>query len=186
VTVFVESGLRFEFEAGTWPHVLQWDADATYTGALQHLRGRVRRKTKSCSTCSTNNEGTRAVDFAAIGPKGLAYLIEVKRLVGSGQFESVDERAFKIAAKVRDSLAGIAYARAQHGDIPDPALAPVRKTLKSTSNVKVIVVFDHPGQPTQILALEKRLKSLLRWLRGDLLVVSSAATVLPGLSICLD
>ncbi|MGE3845108.1 MAG: hypothetical protein AB7I50_26390 [Vicinamibacterales bacterium] len=122
------------------------------------------------------------MDFAAVGPNQRAFLIEVKNMQGGGPFEGVDERAFKIAAKVRDSLAGIGFAKASLGEIPAPELAVVRQRLKSTSKVQVLIIFEHTGSPAQTLALRKRLESLLGWLRGDVAVVSSQARI-PGLGI---
>jgi hypothetical protein len=194
-STFEESGWRFDFDADHWTAVVKWDEDETYTKALQVLRGRTRREIAGCGhpncrwsggrhTCEIA-ESTRAVDFAAEGPGPRPYLIEVKRLAGPGPFESVDERAFKIAAKVRDSLAGVAFARAGTGHIPAPDLAAVRRRFRLSSNsVRVLVVFEHPGSPAQVLALRLRLMPLLAWIRGEVAVVDSAAPI-PGLTITL-
>lgn len=191
-TVFEESGWRFAFDAAEWPAVLKWDEDATYTGSHQRLCGETRRTINGCGRPGCRwakgrseqfvAEATRAVDFAAVGPHSRPFLIEVKHLQAGGPFEGTDERAFKIAAKVRDSICGIGFAKAKLGDVPSQDLAAVRQRLKASAKVRIVVVFDHPGSPVQTLALEKRLKVLLSWLRGDVVVVGPNAD-LPGLTV---
>lgn len=196
-STFTESSLTFTFREPEWVSVVKWDEDATYTGAQQALAGQVRRSVRGCGrvNCRWPNgradtqvsEATRAVDFAAHGPHGRPWLIEVKVLRGGGSFEPTDERAYKIAAKVRDSLAGIMYAKARPPGIPAPGLTAVRAKFRSSRNVQVLVVFDIDGatarqRALQTTALDKALRRQLGWLYGSFSVINTGASV-PGLGI---
>lgn len=161
---FTESGWRFEFDTADWPAVLQWDAEPTYFA-------------------QSRLPGTRAVDFCAVGPKQRPVLIEIKHFRDPTSTDPVKERAAQIAEKVRDSLAGVAFAKVVVGDIPSPELAVVRARLKSNASVTVLVIVEYPHAPSSVIALRNELKRLLVWLRGTVAVVGSDAAGIPGLAI---
>lgn len=91
--VFLESGLKFEFDDNKWQIIEPFDAQTDYD--------KVKNKV----------QGTKAVDFIGINNDG-AYLFEVKGLRGySDQQATIDrlannaeELTSEIAQKVRDTL----------------------------------------------------------------------------------
>lgn len=192
---FVESGWTLDFDDGEWPKILKWDDDPTFVHALQRLQGSSRRSVTGClmprcrwaggRSNELVTESTRAVDFACIGPGGKPWLVEVKAVRGTGPAETIDERAFDIAAKIRDSLCGLEWARVSGGWVPGPELADIRASLGAANTVGVLVIFEdlRPGAPLQTVALSAKLRELTTWLRGQVLVAAPGHSLPPGLSV---
>src|SRR5215213_5254862 len=147
-----ESGWTFAFDPEHWSAGVRWDDDPTHTKAFQKLAGKTRRSVTGCqaSSCRWPNgrsrelvaESTRAVDFACIGPNNGPWLIEVKAVRGTDPVDAVGERAMTIAAKVRDSLCGLQWAKAPLSDPPSPQLRYVRAGVRRAGQVVVLVVFE--------------------------------------------
>jgi len=179
---FQESGWTLDFDDTAWTRIVKWDDDPCYRQGIERMKGKTRRRLRGCGLprCHWRNgsdelvdEGTRAVDFAAIGPGRIPWLVEVKSLRGDTATMPIEERAVDIAAKVRDSLCGVEWARPRSaGFVPSPDLQHVRRALGRATTVRVLVLFDdlRPGSRTQTLALQAKLRELLIWLRGDVVV----------------
>jgi hypothetical protein len=117
-----EGGVRFEFEAEA---VLKWDDHDAFIQGIRRL------------------PGTKAVDFVVTLSTGQLALVEVKNFRGH-RIENRDrittgELAKEVAAKARDSIAGLLWASEREhddGSVSVPALRVSRKDVP-----KVLVVF---------------------------------------------
>jgi hypothetical protein len=169
---FDEKRLHFSFDEERWS-VLQWDHHPAYRGGIHAL------------------PGTKAVDFVGIH-HGESYFIEVtdfrehrietKHQLTSGQL--VDE----VAAKLRDTLAGLVWACGR-APLDERDLASfVRPLVNRSRKVPVIVWLEEDRLPdaAELDVLQVGIGKKLRWLNAKVLVTSRALAEqkpLPGVSV---
>jgi hypothetical protein len=141
-----EGDVRFEFEAEA---VLKWDEHEAFIRGIRRL------------------EGTKAVDFVVTLSTGQLALVEVKNFRGH-RIENRDrieteELARDVAAKVRDSIAGLLWASKREHDDGRVSVSALRVSRKDVP--KVLVVFwleDDRLDPAVASALMSEISENLR------------------------
>lgn len=126
MTVLVEQALTFTFDAGC--EVTKYDDWSFYRNQFQR-------------TCG----GARAVDFLCLdNPVG--WMIEVKDYRANPRSKLLDLTE-EVAAKVRDTLAGLAAASANANDAGEKAIA--RRALRSRK-WKVVLHLEQPAKASRL------------------------------------
>jgi hypothetical protein len=158
-SVHDEGRLRFTFDED-WK-VLKWDNHAAYLDGLQRF------------------QETKAVDFFGLYI-GAPWFVEVKdfrghRIQTKARLSS-GELAVEIACKVRDTLAGLAWA-CNRAPLDQRELSAYLRPLVSRAHKVPVVLWleeDHPLPPTDARTLEEAIKRELLWLNAKVLVTSLA------------
>jgi hypothetical protein len=168
IDIEIEGRLRFTFERPTWEAV-KWDDDPAYLHGLRR-------------------HDAKAVDIlATLGRRGL-HLFEVKDPRGS-EVENRDrvpdeELARIVAEQVRDTIAGLVFARDRH---PGEHLQVHLQTLFVGRSERVNVIFwlEAPGlEQARAITLATLIERNLRWLKPNVLVTSRALWPgRPGLTV---
>jgi hypothetical protein len=158
IRIEVEDRLRFTFERPAWDAV-KWDDDPAYRDGLQRLGG-------------------RAVDIVATLERRSLRLFEVKDPRGHAveyhDRVSNEELAQIVADKVRDTIAGLVFARDRHSG--DHLLVHLRTLFVGrTERVMVILWLETPGldQPRAVM-LAGLIERKLRWMNSSVTVTSRA------------
>ena len=165
--IAVEGRLRFTFERPTWEAV-KWDVDPAYVHGLRR-------------------HDAKAVDILATLRRSGLHLFEIKDPRGS-EVEYRDrlpdaELARTVAAKVRDTIAGLVFARDRH---PSEHLQVHLQTLFIGRSERVSVIWlEAPGlEQARSIALASLIERNLRWLKPKVLVTSRALWQgRPGLTV---
>lgn len=176
---FIESRLEFVFD-DNW-RVAQWDSQAAY------------RDPRAFGS----TDGTRGCDFIGHHAAAGAFLIEVKNFTDR-HHDNRDrvpsgEMLAESAGKVRDTLAGVTWARGRRYDV-----APLASLLSTTLDglirdrpelAIVVWIEDRPQlRAPAALALQRDLAAQLnRWLKVRNVVVTNSErftpTIIPGLTV---
>jgi hypothetical protein len=168
IQIEIEDQLRFTFERPAWEAV-KWDDDSAYRGGLQR-------------------HGGRAVDIVATLERRSLRLFEVKDPRGHAvEYRgrvSNEELTQIVADKVRDTIAGLVFARDRH---PGEHLLVHLRTLfvGRSERVMVVVWLETPDldQPRAI-ALAALIERKLRWMNASVTVTSRALWPgMPGLTV---
>jgi hypothetical protein len=168
VCIEVEGRLRFTFQRPAWEAV-KWDEDPAYVRGLQEHDG-------------------KAVDIVATLDRRSLHLFEVKDPRGDVvpyRDRVPDETLAQIVAdKVRDTIAGLVYARDRH---PGDHLSLHLQTLfvGRTERIMVILWLETPDlDPPRAATLAGLIERKLRWLKPNVLVSRRALWPgIPGLDI---
>lgn len=167
IRIEVEDRLRFTFERPAWDAV-KWDEDPAYLHGLQRHDG-------------------KAVDLIATLHRRSLQLFEVKDPRGHWieyrDRTPNDALAQIVADKVRDTLAGVMFAR---GRFPDDHLLGHLKTLFDRAERVLVVLWleSFELQPALAMTLEGLIERKLQWLKPKVLVTSRALwRGLPGLTV---
>lgn len=167
IHIEVEDRLRFTFERPAWDAV-KWDADPAYLHGLQRSDG-------------------KAVDLIATLHRRSLQLFEVKDPRGHWieyrDRTPNDALAQIVADKVRDTLAGLLFARGRFPD--DHLLAHLKTLFERTERVLVVLWLESfELQPALALTLEGLIERKLQWLKPKVVVTSRALwRGLPGLTV---
>ncbi len=166
----IEQRLEFEFQSG-WKAV-KWDDDAAFR--------------KGLARCSD----AKAIDVLATYGEHTPYLIEVKDPRGYKiQYRdamTADELAALVAAKVRDTIAGLVYA--QDREKTDHVLVHLKSLLRDRTTRPWVILWlegieaDPPFATTLTSLIEKKLS----WLKPKVWVTSRKlwkGRELPGMSV---
>lgn len=155
IQIDVEGRLRFTFERPDWEAV-PWDTDPAYMRGLRESEG-------------------KAVDIVATRHHRALHLIEVKDPRGDtttyrGRYSN-DEVAQIVADKVRDTIAGLVFAR---GRFADGHLLPHLRTMFDRDERIIVVLWleSFELEPTLALTLTTLIKRKLSWLRPKVVVTS--------------
>lgn len=154
-----EGRLRFSFDDG-WK-VLKWDDHLAFSAGLQKMTG------------------TRAVDFLGL-QLDVPWFIEVKDFRGyrveNKRRLTSGELAGEVADKVRDTLAGLAWA-CNRDPLDQGELASfLRRIVCRDGKIPVVLWLeeDQPPSPAEVSALTEAIKRRLDWLNARVIVLSRA------------
>lgn len=164
----VEDQLRFTFESPAWDAV-KWDDDPAYRDGLQR-------------------HGGKAVDIVATLERRCLRLFEVKDPRGhSVEYRdqvSNEELAQIVADKVRDTIAGLVFARDRH--LCDHLQVHLRTLFVGrTERVMVVLWLESPDlDQARAVALAALIERKLRWMNSNVIVTRRALWPgLPGLTV---
>jgi hypothetical protein len=157
-SIEIEGKLAFEFQKPTWVAV-KWDTETGYQNGLRRI-------------------DASAVDILATMHQSTVCMIEVKDPRGYRieyrNSNPVEKLAATIADKVRDTIAGIVYARDRH---PGDHLHIHLKTVFQERVSRPLVVLWLEGievQPALATTLTSLIEKKLVWLKPKVLVTSRA------------
>jgi len=167
----IEGRLRFAFD-NTWSAV-KWDEEQSYLKGLG-------------AGCPAHD--AKAVDILATLNLSTVHLIEVKDPRGHAieyrDARTVEQLAKLVAEKVRDTLAGILYAR---GRIDAPHLLRHLKAKYHDRTARIWVVFWYESpvlDPVLAMTLKGLLEAQLMWLRPKVVVCKrNLGDSFPGLTV---
>lgn len=158
IRIEIEDQLRFTFERPAWEAV-KWDDDPAYRDGLQR-------------------HGGRAVDIVAALERRSLRLFEVKDPRGHAvEYRdriSNEELAQLVADKVRDTIAGLVFARDRH---PGDYLLVHLRTLfvGRTERVMVVLWLETPDlERPRAVALAALIERKLRWMNSNVIVTNRA------------
>jgi len=158
ISIRVEDRLAFEFQRATWAAV-KWDDEASYHEGLRRI-------------------DASAVDIVATMYQSTVCLIEVKDPRGHWieyrDRNPVEKLAAMAADKVRDTIAGIVYARDRH---PGDHLHVHLRSMFEARATRPLVVLWLEGvelQPALATTLTALIEKKLVWLKPKVLVTSRA------------
>jgi hypothetical protein len=167
----IEGRLKFAFDPKRWIAV-KWDEDQAFVAGI----GKVKT--------------ARAIDLLALLNRSTLYLIEVKDPRGYRiQYKktlSSDEIIDIVATKVRDTIAGLPWARDR---VESDHLRPFLRALFIERPVRVVVVLWLEGaDPLQALSIKGPLEKRLSWLKPTIHVlnrtlIAANPDVLSGLDV---
>ncbi len=170
-TIFDEGALRFIFDEN-W-HVLKWDAHRAFLSGIHKL------------------EGSKAVDFLGVHVEDPMF-IEVKDFRGyhheNKERLSTGDLVREVAAKVRDSLAGLIWA-CDRDELDEGELRLlVEKLMCRGVKVRVVLLLeeDRALTPPSASALGESIRRGLKWLNPKVIVASQSLLAdkpLSGLSV---
>lgn len=155
IQIEVEGRLRFTFERPGWDAV-QWDIDPAYVRGLRANKG-------------------KAVDIVATRHRRAVHLVEVKDPRGDAiayrSRYSNDELAQVVADKVRDTIAGLVFARER---FTDGHLLLHLKTLFDRGERVIVVLWLESFELKSVLALTLAalIQRKLSWLKPKVVVTS--------------
>jgi hypothetical protein len=164
----IEDQLEFEFEGSTW-RAVKWDDEISYRSGLQRANA-------------------TAVDILATQYLSNVCMIEVKDprgyFIQYRDNNPSEKLAQMVADKVRDTIAGVVYARDRH---PGDHLIVHLRALFQERSSRLLVVFWLEGlevQPALATTLTALLEKKLTWLKPKVIVTSRALwTGFPGLTV---
>lgn len=156
-TVIPEENLQFSFDEN-WK-VLKWDDHGAFKDGLEKA------------------QHTKAVDFFGLHI-GLPWFIEVKdfrnyRIENKKRLTS-GELADEVADKVRDTLAGMAWA-CNREPLDKGTLAGFLRPLVNRQNKVPVVLWleeDQPLAPAEASALQAAIRQRLAWLNASVIVMN--------------
>lgn len=163
--------------------LVKWDDSAEFVEGIRRLNGELEGRA----------EGTKALDFVGVSPKGSVYFIEFKdfrkhRIENKGR--QPEELPLEVALKVRDTLAGVVAAFARGSRTADiDAVMKALASAKAPVRVLVCITEDHaPDQNKQKTVASQRLNGLkqrLSWLTKRVFVAApeEVSRVAPGLRV---
>jgi len=168
IRIEIEGKLAFEFDRPLWEAV-KWDDDESYRSGIQAI-------------------GAKAIDILATVYRSEIHLIEVKDPRGYWReyrdANPSEKLADLVAGKVRDTIAGLVYARDRH---PGEHLVVHLKTLLQERAKRPRVVLWLEGielQPAMATTLTALIEKRLGWLKPSVLVTSRALWKgLPGVTV---
>jgi hypothetical protein len=156
VRIQIEHKLELEFESPTWEAV-KWDDEASYRNGIQRI-------------------DASAVDILATRYRSAIHLIEVKDPRGFWtQYRDRnpnEQLADLVAGKVRDTIAGLVYARDRH---PGDHLVVHLKSLFQNREVRPFVILWLEGvhvEPALATTLTVLIERRLAWLKPKVIVTS--------------
>jgi hypothetical protein len=168
----IEGRLKFAFDANNW-NVLKWDADQAYVDGIG----------KIATAC--------AIDLIAVLNRSTLYLIEVKdprgyrikykRTISSGELVEI------VATKVRDTIAGLPWARDRVS--PSHHLTPFLNALYVQRPTRVaVVLWLEDADAAQALSLKGPIERRLTWLKPSVYIlnrnlIASKPEILAGLDV---
>ncbi|AKT38729.1 hypothetical protein [Chondromyces crocatus] len=159
MTVHQEQDLQFCFDDEAW-RILKWDAHHAYVDGFGRLRE------------------TKAIDFFGPYLDSRPWLIEVKdfrasRIENKTRLSSGD-LAREVAAKVRDTVAGMVWA-CDRPLLDDGQLRTFVEPLVARAGKVAVVLWleeDRPASPAAASALAEAIKRELRWLNPKVVVLN--------------
>jgi hypothetical protein len=159
LTIEVEGRLEFAFDRKHWDAV-KWDDDPAYHQGLR-------------------KHGGAAIDILATRFRSDLYLIEVKDPRGHAAVyraaNPAPDLASLIADKVRDTIAGVIYARDRgpHDHLQVHLAALLHDRAPGSARPLVILwLEDHGLEPAYATSLQSQIERRLRWLNPRVLVTS--------------
>lgn len=169
IKLAVEGQLEFEFQAG-WK-AIKWDDDVAYRDGL--------------ARCSD----AKAIDLLATNGDGVPHLIEVKDPRGHWteyrHATPTDELAELVAAKVRDTIAGLVYAKDRVAT--DHVLVHLKSLVQGRTSRPWVILWLEGAEVDQVLAttLKGLIEKKLSWLKPKVQVTSRKLWKegLPGLTV---
>lgn len=180
--VFLESGLKFEFDDNKWQIIEQFDVQTDYD--------KVKKKV----------QGTKSVDFIGINNDG-AYLFEVKGLRGYSDqqatrdrlADNAEELTSEIAQKVRDTLSCL-MAGSRNSTHHSQLWTTISQAIMDNTKKLLVVAWVEEDivsavrekrQKSKGITRRDKLKSKLSWLtsRVDFTNVTAYNNEIDGLTI---
>lgn len=138
VTKVREKSIELEFVSGTT--VLKYDGDETYIQSLQNIAG-----------------GTKGVDVVAFcGPGDELWLIEIKDYRKGSLPADLSELARNVAAKARDTLAGLVVLRRSRSKTKTFALDALNAATRPRKT-RVVFHMETPRLPGRTLVSREKL-----------------------------
>lgn len=180
--VFIESGLKFEFDDKKWLIIEQFDIQTDYD--------KVKNKV----------QGTKSVDFIGIN-NDAAYLFEVKGLRGYADqqatrdrlADNAEELTSEIAQKVRDTLSCL-MAGARNSTNQNESWTTLSHAIMDNKKKLLVIAWVEEDSASKVIqkrlkskgiARRDKLKSKLSWLtsRVDFTNVKAYSNEIDGLKI---
>lgn len=170
MTAYDEQQQRFTFDDALW-QVLKYDDSPEFRN---HLGKQI--------------QGSKAVDFVALGPESTLYLLEIKDYRKDHTPRPEAEVVSVVSQKVRDTLSGlIGLQRREVG--PDFLQDWLSRCSLAGCELKVVLWDEEQGQDNlqkklRAASLRKEIRNKLKWLDVKVLVVGNClGSSLPGLSV---